>query len=228
MEPISKSSKVDSVILIETSLVGVKSFNLMNKADSLLDMNLYLVDMDRDLCTSLLKQIPSLTNLNFLRIMPWDHNRKNLQLQGNETFCRLPREICSQFLRSVSHLHHLVHLDLTGNNLSGCLKNFLSDSDSKLALLEALDLQNTTLSASDVNHLAHIMETRKLPNLADLGLSENNLFGMENEIEKLLNASITYHKQKLEVRFQYDRFPLNLFWKWEILCSGTNVQLLPH
>ena len=57
MEQTSHASKVDVMKIELTSLVGVKSFNLMNKAESLVHLHL-------------LKQIPLLTNLKALEICP--------------------------------------------------------------------------------------------------------------------------------------------------------------
>ena len=226
MEPISQASRVDFMKIDQTSLSGVKSFNLENKAASLLNLSLHLVDMDADLCASLLKQIPSLTNLNFLQISPRNRNTKIFELQGNEKFCHIPRDMCSQILRSVSRLYHLVHLDVSGNTLTGCLSNLLSDPDSGLPLLQRLYLRNTKIFSGDVNHIIHIIETGKLPKLETLNLIRKNLRGMDNEIDRLLNAALNYQKRELVVHLQGDSFPRHLVEKWQTQCSGKAVKVI--
>ena len=116
-----------------------------------------MVNMDKDLCTSFLKQIASLRKLKFLTIELFYrqdsmYNRPFLvsidyAWEKNKEYCHIPRNMCSQILRSVSHLHHLVHLDVSGNNLTGCLSNFLLDS--ALPLLQRVYLENTTITSDD-------------------------------------------------------------------------------
>ena len=226
MEPISQASRVDFMKIDQTSLFGVKSFNLENKAESLLHLSLSNVEMDPELCTSLMKQIPSLTKLNFLQISPWNRDTKIFELQGNEKFCHIPRDMCSQILRSISHFHHLVHLDISGNILTGCLSNLVPDSDSNLPLLQRLYLRNTRISSGDINHIIHIIETRKLPKLETLNLIHNNLRGMEDEMDRLLNVAITYQKRELVVHLPGDSFPRHLVKKLQTQCSGKTVKVI--
>ena len=222
LDPISQASRVNFVKIDQTSLSGVKTFNLENKASSLQHLSLHSVDMDEDLCANILKEIPSLTSLHFLQICPWDRDTKMYRLQGNEKFCHIPRDMCSQILRSVSRLHHLVHLDLCGNNLTGCLSNFLLDS--RLPLLQRLYLENTTITSNDVNHIINIIETGKLPNLEMLNLDRNNLGGIEDEIDRLLNTAITYHQRELEIRLPSRSFSRDKVEKWQTQCTGTTVK----
>ena len=156
MKPISQATRVEFMEIRYTPLVGIKSFNLENKAASLMHLSLLDVEMDPELCKSLMKQIPFLTNLKFLKILP--KSRFSLK----EGYCHIPRDMCPEIMRSISHLNHLVYLDLTGNNLTGCLSNLVSDTDSELPSLQELYLQNTGITSNDVNHIINIIESRKL------------------------------------------------------------------
>ena len=189
MELISQASRVDFMMIEYTSLVGVKSFNLENKAASLLHLILSYVEMDSELCTSLMKQIPSLINLRSLHFCA--------EYEDSVEYCHIPTDLCPEIFRSISHFHHMSYLDVSGNNLSGCLPNFLSYSHSVLPSLQDMFLMNTALTVHDVNHIIHIIETGKLPNLAELNLAMNNLDGMESEIDRLLNVAKAYPKLKL-------------------------------
>ena len=135
MEPISQSSRVDFVELETTSLIGVKSFNLENKAASMLHLCLFEVKMEKDLCASILKQILSLTKLKYLIIRSLSRGGPSFSFTLQE-YCHIPRDKCPEILRSISHFHHLVHLDVSGNNLTGCLSNLVSDTYSRLPLLQ--------------------------------------------------------------------------------------------
>ena len=192
MELTSQTPGAFSIEIRQTSLFGIKSLNL-NKTQ-LHRLTLYSVGMDLSLCASLLKQIPSLTKLGYLRIIPWDRDTKIYRVQGNENFCHIPRDMCPEFLRSISHLHNLVDLDLSGNSLTGCLSNFISDSDSPLPSLQKLYLRNTALISDDINHIVHIIKSKKLPNLKKLNLDLNNFRGMDNQMDRLLNIVKNYYQ----------------------------------
>ena len=216
MEPISQATAVDHMEIEYTSLVGVKSFNLENKAASLLHLSFSYVLMDPELCTSLMKQIPSLINLKSLIIETASN------WQGRE-YCRIPTDLCPEIFRSISHFHHLIKLDVPCNNLAGCLPDFLSDSDSVLPSLQSLDLSHTALTVHDVNHLMYIIETGKLPNLKWLDLQI--LSELEEEVDRLINTVMTHHKKELEITLSREDFPQHLLEKWETQCSGTPIRL---
>ena len=217
MESISQATAVDFMKIDRTSLVGVKSFNLENKAASLLHLSLQEVHMDPELCSSLMKQIPSLINLKYLHIYA--------EYEDSVEYCQIPTDLCPEIFRSISHFHHLIGLAVSGNNLSGCLPNLLSDSDSVLPSLQTMFLMNTAITLDDVNHITHIIETGKLPNLEELNLTGDNLSGMEVEIDRLINTAIMYHKKELLIRLSRNNFPQTLKQKWETQCSGTPIRL---
>ena len=197
-----------------TSLSGIKSFSLIKNTTFFLEFSLHSVDMDMKLCESLLKQIPSMTDLKLLKITPWDKDTKIYRVQGNGTFCHIPKDMCSKFLASLSHLYHLLHLDLSGNNLKGCLSNFISYSDRPLPSLKILYLSDTALNSDDVNHIIHIIESKKLPNLRQLNLDLNNFRGMNDQINRLINFAFKYYKKGLHVKL-----PRNLVLQYIALHS---------
>ena len=100
MESISQATAVDHMEIDQTSLAGVKSFNLENKAASLLDFSLHKVKMDPELCTSLMKQIPSLINLKFLTINP------------RYEYWQIPTDLCPKII--------IFLISLSSSGLPGC------------------------------------------------------------------------------------------------------------
>ena len=137
---------------------------------------------------------------------------------------QIPTDLCPEIFISISHLHHLVYLDVFGNNLSRCLPNFLSDSDSVLPSLQRMYLMNTALTVHDVNHIIYIIETGKLQNLEMLDLYWNNLRGMEAEVDRLINTTIIYHKEELFIKLPGKTFSQHLVEKWQSKCSGTVIK----
>ena len=75
----------------------------------------------------------------------------------------------------INKLPRLRWLDLSLNNLRGCLTSFLPDSHSRLPELEELYVTNAALTEEDLKHLLHIIY--KLPKLRYLYLSVSTLTG---------------------------------------------------
>ena len=210
----------------------MKSFNLTNKAATLLNFSLDTVYMDQDLCVGLMQQIPKLTNLQFLKINPYNGAVfiggpyfESFSFSYRKEYCRIPKLMCAGFLRSISHLNNLVHLDLSGNNLTGCLSSLVAGSDSRLPSLQRLNLHNTGTTSNDVNHMSHIMEIGKLPNLEYLNLHQNGLRGMEDETDRLLNSVVSYHLRELQILLSFNSFPRHLVKKWETRYLNTFVDV---
>ena len=74
-------------------------------------------------------------------------------------------------------LPELQKLDLSWNTLTDCLKHLLGDPDVKFTSLEGLDLDNTNLSAGDLQVLAAAVKCGQFPQLKKLDLKQNTLTG---------------------------------------------------
>ena len=75
-------------------------------------------------------------------------------------------------------LPNLKSLDLSHNILTGCLSSFLTDPHPGLPELQNFHLKHTKLTTDDLQYLSHITQSKKLPKLRKLDLSEYTLRGM--------------------------------------------------
>ena len=193
IERISESTSTQRIDLAYTSLPGVKSFNLTNMNASLLYFSLHSVTMVQDLCKSLLRQTTFLTNLRSLKIS-LDKDYGFEVIDGK--YCQISRENCRQIFRSFGSLQNLIHLEISRNNLRGCLFNFIPDEDLGLLSLESLTLRFTNLNSADLHHLTHLITTNKFPKLTHLVL---RLHTFHDQMNILIKAAITHHPRRLNL-----------------------------
>ena len=131
-------------------------------------------------------------------------------------------------------LPQLKELELRDNTLSGCLKDLFGGQDHPgFPSLEELDLSETHLNREDVESLSEAVRAGKLPNLRELdlnhwlnwlGLSHNNLSGMEREVEALI-AACDAHCEK---RVKLDLWNTGLSEEFQQMCRDKyrNVEIL--
>ena len=81
------------------------------------------------------------------------------------TDCSISKHIWLQVFHSLSSCSRLETLDLSVNTLTGCLSSFLSDPYPGLTSLGWLYLKQTTLNKPDIQHLNHLIQTKKLSHL---------------------------------------------------------------
>ena len=82
--------------------------------------------------------------------------------------CSIPEQVWAELLQSLSSCRKLA--DLSGNTLTGCLSSFLSDPNPGLTSLKDLNLEQTKLNKSDIQHLTHLIQNKKLSGLKHLWL----------------------------------------------------------
>ena len=99
--------------------------------------------------------------------------------------CLIPEQVWPELLQSLSTCRHLRKLDLSGNTLTGCLSSFLSDPNPGLTSLRFLYLKQTALNKSDIQHLTHLVQTKKLSGLNSLFLEEERWTDVEDELLQL-------------------------------------------
>ena len=75
-----------------------------------------------------------------------------------------------------------------------------------------------------INHLIHIIETGKLPNLEMLNLDRNNLGGMENEISRLLNTAISLPPEGAGDKSSRSLFSKRQGRDVQTQCTGRTVK----
>ena len=99
--------------------------------------------------------------------------------------CSIPEQVWPELLQSLSSCQQLRHLDLDINTITGCLSSFLSDPHPGITDLEYLDLKQTAMNKSDLQHLTHLIKSNKFPSLKRLWLTEKSWAGVEEELEQL-------------------------------------------
>ena len=228
LKQLSRSPRLNSLYLHDISLRSIKSLNLTNKVKSLSKLILTNVVMDQKFCDNLLSQITSLNKLKRLEVtLEADIFGTAYQdvTSGYGKVCVVSTAVCPELLTALSTFNHLEHLDLLGNNLTGCLSNFIPKSYIGLPSLKKLILNNATLNADDLQHLTHLIQRQKVPNLKELRLSDNDFQGFENEVFHLINACIIYHQTEVKIGLVKTNIKEDLIEKWQSQCNGTHVEI---
>ena len=117
-----------------------------------------------------------------------------------ETFiaehCFIPTAVWPFLLTSLSACSKLNFLDLSHNNLAGCLSSLLEGTRSRIQSLEELLLDCCSLNEEDLQYLIKYVDSGKLPSLNNLYLHDNNLFRMEGVLGELIQSCIDQFKVK--------------------------------
>ena len=98
--------------------------------------------------------------------------------------CSIPEQVWPELLQSLSSCKDLCELNLSRNTLTGCFFHFLSDANSGLTSLKSLNLDETAINETDIQHLTQLIQANKLPHLVYLHLRESWTPG-EEELEQL-------------------------------------------
>ena len=116
-------------------------------------------------------------------ITSWGDNPPLKEL--NLGLCSIPEQAWPELLQSLSTCRHLRMLELSTNTLTGCLSSFLSDPNPGLTSLRWLYLAQTSLNKSDIQHLTHLIQTKKLSGLKSLWLEEESWTDVGDELLQL-------------------------------------------
>ena len=77
---------------------------------------------------------------------------------------------------------------------------FLSEPSEQLHSLEEIGLNSTKLNTEDIQHLAHLIEVGKVPELRYLSLRHNQMAQMETTLKELVTKCVTSYNRKLEIK----------------------------
>ena len=100
--------------------------------------------------------------------------------------CSIPEQVWPELLQSLSTCRHLRNLNLSKNTLTGSLPSFLSEPNAQLTTLCRLNLEQTALNKSDIQHLTHLIQTKKLSGLEVFGrLEVKSWTDVEDELLQL-------------------------------------------
>ena len=227
LDQVSESSSLHTLYLYDTSLANSKSLNLNNKVRSLSAFALAYIVMDKSLCENLLRQTMFLNNIRHLSIAHGINEKmimNDVVKSGIGEYCEIPSTLCPEFLRALSNFNNLVFLHLSGNSLTGCLPNFIPESQPGLPSLQELLLYDTALNVDDLNHITNLIQDNKFPNIKVLEFDNNNFEGFEDIVEQLINAGIQYQKE-LKLSFRSTNLDKEFTEKWQKECKQTNVDM---
>ena len=140
--------------------------------------------------------------------------------------CFIPIAVWPGLLTSLSACSKLKFLDLSHNNLTGCLSSFLSGRYQFLANLEEFLLDSCALNEDDLWHLIQCVKLQKLPSLQNLYLHDNSLFRIEDILGKLIQSCIDYYSEKkIKLWVQWNSLSQDFMNTWVAQCENTNVKL---
>ena len=140
--------------------------------------------------------------------------------------CFIPTAVWPDLLASLSACSKLTHLDLSHNNLTGCLSSLLLNTYQILASLEELLLDRCSLNNKDLQHLSKCVEFKKLPSLHNLYLHDNRLFRIENVLGELIQCCVDQYRGTGVKLWVQGNFPAQSFMDtWIRRCENTNVKL---
>ena len=210
IQQISELSSLRALDLDFLELAETDYVTLKNKATSLTELVLLNVKMKNHACKQILEEIQYLTKLQKLLV----------RIKGSDSleYCNIPHETCSDFLGSLSNLKELTELDLSVNNVSGCLSNLIPSPS-----LVELQLRDTSLNSDDINHFTYLLKEQTIPKLEVLKVSCNNLMNYEGEVELLLKAIKTHHHRELQVFL--GSLPGSFLCRMKREYEGTHVKL---
>ena len=132
--------------------------------------------------------------------------------------CLLPVEVCGPLLSALDKYKKLTELWLPGNNLNGCLQNFLTDFNSKLPCLVELFLSYTKLKENYLMYLARLIQAEKMPQLRELDLGANRLHKIEEAVFKLVQSTVHNHQTELKLNLYFNKLSQQCKRKIQILC----------
>ena len=139
--------------------------------------------------------------------------------------CLLPAEVCGPLLIALEKCKKLTELWLPGNNLHGCLQNFMTDANSKLPRLVELFLSYTKLTEKDLLYLAQLIQAEKMPQLRELDLGANRLHKMEETVFKLVQSLVHNHQTEVKLNLYFNQLSQQCKRRIQILCQNTDVHL---
>ena len=118
-------------------------------------------------------------------------------------------------------LPRLKILDLSDNNLTGCLCSFLQS----LPEVKYLLLCNTELNKEDLQHIKHLVQYGKLPGLLDLHLKGNGLYQMKEELRDLIETCVTNHQGHLWLYLNDNDLSTEFENQLKQCCEGTKIHV---
>ena len=140
---------------------GAELLQSLSACKQLIHLDLHDNNLTGCLSCFLSNSHPGLPQLQELNLRRTGLNKEDLQHLSNIT--------------QSNKLQKLQWLNLSGNILTGCLFCFLPDPHPGLPQLQKLELDRTRINKEDLQHIWSV--AYKLPNLQELGLTENTLTG---------------------------------------------------
>ena len=215
--------------------------NNLKQMASLTHLGLGRTGIDSETCEKVCKQLKYLKHLKNINLSScplglhgmylveaidcWGSHPplEELSLSG----CNMPKRVCSQLLSKLSRCEHLVHLNLQGNFLTGCLPNFLPDVHPGLRKLKVVVIDECQVNKDDLCHLTKLIRQSKLPLLKHISARNNNLCKMEDELEELISACVKLYSSSgvINLRVNENKLSSQTCKRIQQLCVGTKIFL---
>ena len=202
---------LSSTMLNEVDLQHLTHITQSNKLPKL--RNLDLSENTLTICLSRLlpNPHPGLHELEMLDLHNTKLNKDDLQHFSHIT--------------QSNKLPKLRNLNLSENTLTGYLSSLLPDPHPGIPKLQLLRLTYTAVNKDDLQHLKHLVQYGKLPNLSDLNLERNELFQMKEELRDLVETCITRHQGYLRLRLADNNLPEEFENQLKQCCDGTKIRV---
>lgn len=185
--------------------------NISNSATTLTHLDLGYTQMSPQLNESVCKQLAHVIHLTFLSLDnnnlgdAGHHLAESISSWGPDppleyiliSRNKMPTKACARILSVLSRCKRLHRADLPGNTLRNCLSNFVPEDHPGLHSLQELNVQDAALKKADLDHIIHLIVSRKLPGLKRLVINLNS--EIEAGFEELKEACVTHHQRELKL-----------------------------
>ena len=175
IQQVNGCTTMRKISFLDTDLGPVSSLNLTNK-QALTHLDLNGAKMSVETVKHVCQQITHLSQLEHVRLSQINLSQIDLNLRNMTKLILLglrctgmSREQYIDILGQLNSLPFLYDIDMSSNNLTGCLFSFLPDPHPGLPELEWIDLERTSLHTVDLLHLSNIIKLNKLPKLLETG-----------------------------------------------------------
>ena len=94
----------------------------------------------------------------------------------------------------------------------------------ELPNLKKLFLADTCLNVDGLEHITHLIQDKKIPNMNELDMNNNNFKGLKDTVGELVNTLIQYERE-MKLSLHATNLSKEFIDEWQGQCKGTNIEL---